>query len=52
MALYERDSGKASGLSMVPKIKHEHLYLNSFSKMRVDLGSNVSKNLDYLPLAL
>lgn len=40
--LYEKDHGKGSGLSMVPKLKFEHLYLTSFSKMRVDLAAQVN----------
>jgi hypothetical protein len=38
---YDKDNGKCSGLSMVPKLKYEHLYLTSFSKMRVDLAAQV-----------
>lgn len=30
-------------LSLVPKLKYEHVYLTSFSKMRVDLAAQVSK---------
>ena len=40
--LYEGDTGKASGLAMLPKLKYEHIHLNSFSKMRVDLAAQVS----------
>ena len=40
--LYERDSGKGSGLAMVPKLKFEHISgLSSFAKMRVDLAAQV-----------
>ena len=39
--LYERDHGKGTGLSLVPKLKYEHLHLTSFSKMRVDLAAQV-----------
>lgn len=39
--LYNRNMGAATGLSMVPKLKYEHIYLNSFSKMRVDLAAQV-----------
>ena len=40
--LYESDKGKGSGLSLVPKLKFEHIYkLSSFSKMRVDLAAQV-----------
>ena len=44
--LYERDSGavrEAPGLSLVPKLKWEHIHLTSFSKMRVDFAVQVSK---------
>lgn len=37
--------GAATGLCLVPKIKYEHIYLNSFSKMRVDLAAQVGHNL-------
>ena len=30
-----------SGLSVIPKIKREHVKLTSFSKMRVDLAAQV-----------
>ena len=33
----------ASGLSLVPKLKYEHLQVSSFSKMRVDLAAQVMK---------
>ena len=29
------------GLSLVPKLKFEHIYLGSFAKMRVDLAAQV-----------
>ena len=31
------------GLSLVPKLKLEHIQLTSFSRMRVDLATQVSK---------
>lgn len=43
--LYHTDSGATTntpGLSIVPKLKYEHLFLTSFSKMRVDLAAEVS----------
>ena len=43
-SLYHRDSGAmkiAGGLSLVPKLTYEHIYLTSFSKMRVDLAAQV-----------
>ena len=49
----------APGLSILPKLKYEHLHLTSYSKMRVDLAAQVShyimikKNyLDYIPQVL
>ena len=40
--LYNRDQGKGTGLMLCPKLKFEHIYLTSFSKMRVDLAVQVS----------
>ena len=43
--LYERNIGaitETPGLSMVPKLKYEHIRL-TFSKMRVDLAAEVTK---------
>ena len=42
--LYKEDTraGLATtGLRLVPKLKFEHIYLSSFSKMRVDLAAQV-----------
>lgn len=39
--LYDRNMGAGTGISMVTKIKYEHVFLNSFSKMRVDLAAQV-----------
>lgn len=39
--LYERDSKSSVGLRMIPKLKFEHVSLNSFSTMRVDLAVQV-----------
>ena len=39
-----RNSGEVTetpGLSLVPKIKYEHVHLTSFSKMRVHLAAEV-----------
>ncbi len=47
-ALYYRDAEahrEAAGLALVPKIKYEHIYLTSFSKMRVDLATQVSSDV-------
>ena len=41
VALYNRDGGRGSGMAMITKLKFEHLYLNSFAKMRVDLATQV-----------
>ena len=44
-SLYKRNSGaerEAVGLSLVPKLKYEHVHLTSFSKMCVDLAPQVS----------
>ena len=41
MSLYYRNMGAGTGLSIVPKIQYEHVFLNSFSKMRVDLAAQV-----------
>lgn len=41
VALYYRDAGRGTGMAMVQKLKFEHLYLNSFAKMRVDLATQV-----------
>ena len=46
--LYERNVGvitQTPGLSMVPKLKYEHIKLTSFSKMRVDLAAEVTIKL-------
>ena len=40
--LYECDRGKATGFTMVPKLKFEHIKLTYFSKMRVDLPAEVN----------
>ena len=42
--LYKEDTRAdltTSGLHLVPKLKFEHIYLSSFSKMRVDLAAQV-----------
>ena len=42
--LYKEDTRSdlaATGLHLVPKLKYEHIYLTSFSKMRVDLAAQV-----------
>ena len=42
--IYLRNTGRMTttpGVSMVTKIKYEHVHLTSFSKMRVDLAAEV-----------
>lgn len=39
--LYNK-SRSQTGLVMLPHLKFEHIYLNSFSKMRVDLAAQVA----------
>ena len=36
-----RSQGDDAGLSLVPKLKYEHLLLTSYSKMRVDLAAQI-----------
>ncbi len=35
---------EAPGLTLAPKLKREHVYLTSFSKMRVDLATQVTSS--------
>ena len=45
MELYKRSAEvttETPGLCEVPEIKHEHVYLTNFSKMRVDLAAQVN----------
>ena len=42
--LYEKilsTSADSQGLSLTPKLKSEHIQLNSYSRMRVDLAAKV-----------
>ena len=39
--LYYQNAGAATGLCLIPKLKYEHVYLTSRSKMRVDLAAQV-----------
>uniref|UniRef100_A0A1X7TLU3 Transposable element P transposase n=1 Tax=Amphimedon queenslandica TaxID=400682 RepID=A0A1X7TLU3_AMPQE len=39
-SLYKK-SVETTGLTIIPKIKHEHIYVTPFSKMRVDLAAQV-----------
>ena len=34
-------TSQSGGLTTQPKLRYEHVYLNNFSKMRVDLASQV-----------
>jgi len=41
--LYKRNAGTCTttpGKCLVPKLKYEHVYLNQFCKMRVDLAAS------------
>ena len=38
---YYQNAGAATGLCLIPKLKYEHVYLTSRSKMRVDLAAQV-----------
>ena len=38
---YIQDTTSTDGLRFVPKLKYEHIYLTSFSKMRVDFAEQV-----------
>ena len=45
MQLYQQNSGLITptpGLTLLPKLKYEHVHLSNFSKMRVDLAAQVS----------
>ena len=43
---YEEDSRVGLGLRMVPKLKYEHLHINS--AMRVDLAAQIQPGLSYM----
>ena len=43
VSLYYKNHSEVSGLLIVPKLKYEHIYLTSHSKMRVDLVTQVAK---------
>ena len=36
-----------SGLSLIPKLTREHIYLNSYSRMRVNLAAQVNSLKSY-----
>ena len=53
--LYKRDQEtcQRGGLSLIPKLKLEHVQLTSFSRMRVDLAAQVGRHIVYcLPFTL
>ena len=41
MKLYNADIEPGKGTRILPKLKREHIFLTSFSKMRVDLAAQV-----------
>ncbi len=41
MQLYKKKQS-LSGLSLIPKLTREHVYLNSYSRMKVNLAAQVS----------
>ena len=45
-SLYFHDSGRGTGLALLPKLKSEHINLTAFSKMRVDLAAQVGSMYD------
>ena len=47
MGLYHSTTGAGTGVSLVPKLKYEHIHLTSFSKMRVDLAAQVHCSFTY-----
>jgi len=51
--LYYRDTANAEDVRQVKKLKYEHVRLNSFSKMRVDLAAQVyAKFIMLIPYSL
>ena len=51
--LYYRDTANAEDVRQVKKLKYEHVRLNSFSKMRVDLAAQVyAKVMMLIPYSL
>ena len=49
MDLYKAHRGPdcaTLGLSILPKLKWEHIELNSYSKMRVDLAAKIFMGMD------
>ncbi len=52
MELYERDRLRSVGMSLVPRLRFEHVNLTPFAKMRVDLAAQVSTKLQYVMILL
>ena len=51
--LYYRDTANVEDVRQVKKLKYEHVRLNSFSKMRVDLAAQVyAKVMMLIPYSL
>ena len=49
MELYKTNRARDNpGLALLPKLKYEHVYLTSYSKMRVDLAAQVGKIHTYV----
>ena len=49
--LYQNDKRcgqQATGLHLVSKLKYEHIYLSSFSKMRVDHAAQILFSILYI----
>ena len=47
ITLYNRDTSAGEGIRILPKLKFEHISLNSYSKMRVDLAVQVRLSSKY-----
>ena len=53
ISLYDKTrSAAVPGLTILPKLRHEHVYLTNFSKMRVDLAAQVSTCVGNLSIKL
>ena len=52
MRLYEDDRKPGVGLCLLTKLKFEHIRLNSFSKMRADLATQVRDKINACVLSL
>ena len=47
VTLYHCGTSGGEGIRILPKLKFEHISLNSFSKMRVDLAAQVGLSSKY-----